>query len=153
MSVIVLCFIVLSCSANFSFEIIDPINDEEVTYPNNSLYEGLSGLFDVTLFTVEAEESSLTFSLKFNNLPNPLESPFGFTFPLIHIYVHTQPPGSYRVEKEGICSVISNSKLSLDPRYSCSFMVCIFTQAHCKIKTTRNLCARRKINFLWNRSV
>ena len=89
---------------------------------------GMEGenLFDLHRFQVSSErEGSILFTFELVNLPNPLQLPLGFSYPLIHVYIHPGGPGSWRVHTPPHArrSPLSNPGVALDPRYYWVHMV------------------------------
>lgn len=96
------------------FSITDPTGDDygpgTYKYPTNEVFRFHKGLFDITGFSVkrDGEDYLLRFSLK--KLTNPWKGKFGFSLPLIQLYIDNQEGGSTELFKEG-------ANVRLDPRY------------------------------------
>ena len=113
--------------------LIDEANDEYGTYPTDvSLFppnqQRLFDLLELQVLAADEEENSsttTTYRLKLANLWNPQTAPFGWTHPLIQVYVFSEPSGSWRVPKstEQQQPLVGNPSLLLDERYRWSHLV------------------------------
>ena len=125
-ALLLFCCLPAFCFADYSFRLEDERGDEEGIYPLAPEFEGESGLFDLLSFQVEQSSlGSLLFEFEFEKLTNPRNATFGFTYPLIQVYIHTNAPGSWRVQKPvgSSSSTLGNPSVALDERYVWERMV------------------------------
>lgn len=78
------------------FEILDPEGDDygpgTYVYPKAEVFK--KGVFDVTKFTLRADNETLEFEIQFKNLgDNPWNGPYGFCLQVIQVYMDTAPGG------------------------------------------------------------
>lgn len=115
-----------SNGAEYSFSISDAAGDEEAIYPLSEEFRDKDGLFDILNFSVEANnDTTLEFTIEFVHLSNPRNGSLGFSYPVIEIYTHPSPPGSWRVGKDGATTkqAPSNMNSLIDDRYAWNSMV------------------------------
>lgn len=88
------------------FAMTDPIGDERgpgtYTYPTHEHFAPYKGLFDITEFRV-IDQDARTYRLYFNfvALPNPWRSIYGFSHPLIQVYIDNAKGGSTELFRRG----------------------------------------------------
>jgi hypothetical protein len=122
--------------ATVLFSANDASNDEFGTYPTDATLfpANQTSLFDLRAFSVSSrayldandrERAYVAMHFEFANLWNALDAPFGFTHPLIHVYLVGEPAGSWRIPKSSVDTtpLISNPSLELDDRYRWNYMV------------------------------
>jgi carbohydrate-binding DOMON domain-containing protein len=102
---------------------LDPVGDERGVYPTGEAFTQHPGVFDITEFQITGTTSDIDISFTFTSLDNPENAPNGFTFPIIQVYFHTSPRGSYRVIKHGYTQPIGNANIILDTQYQWNLMV------------------------------
>jgi alpha-amylase/alpha-mannosidase (GH57 family) len=78
------------------FEILDPHDDDygpgTYVYPKADVFK--EGIFDITKFTIRANDEVLEFEFQFKNLGgNPWNGPYGFCLQVIQVYMDTAPGG------------------------------------------------------------
>lgn len=85
-------------------ELEDTANDDygpgNYQYPNNEVFEE-KGLFDITSFSITDKDQEYLFEVGFNNLTDPWNSKYGFSHPLIEIYIDNVEGGSKELLKKG----------------------------------------------------
>jgi len=98
----------------FIFSIEDPLRDDfgpgTYYYPGNETFEPYYGLFDIIKFELVALKDYYLFKLYFDSLNDPWASKYGFSLPLIEIYIDNAKGGSTEVFREG-------ANVSFDPRH------------------------------------
>lgn len=86
------------------FTIEDPAGDDfgpgTYEYPtHNIFYE--KGIFDILKFSIFDNDSKYVLSFKFNKLIDPWESKFGFSMPLLQLYIDNKEGGISELFREG----------------------------------------------------
>lgn len=119
-------FIVLSyfslpsnAQGNILLELEDPLNDDygpgTYGYPTNEAFQG-EGLFDISYFSIRDMGDKYQLNFTFQNLIDPWNSKYGFSLPLIELYIGEKGTGSTDLYREG-------ANIRLDPRYPWSRML------------------------------
>ncbi len=109
---IVLIFIIFSPQpaeaeddAAWEYTLEDPAGDDygpgSYQYPDSEVFSEKEGLFDLLEFQVIEEDDKQQFKFKFENLTDPWDGKFGFSLPLIQIYVDNDEGGSEGLFQEG----------------------------------------------------
>jgi len=112
--IITLFYFCTQVKAEIILSIIDPAGDDygtgNYTYPQADVFQKGKGLFDITAFNIIEETSKYEFQLKFNELIDVWDSTFGFSLPLIEIYIDNAKGGSFELFSEG-------ANVKLNPAY------------------------------------
>ncbi len=86
------------------FSIDDPSGDDfgpgTYRYPTNKAFQG-EGLFDINRFSIKEEGDLYIFRFSFQNLTDPWKSKYGFSLPLIQLYIDNTEGGSVELFREG----------------------------------------------------
>jgi len=100
-------------------EVDDQLNDDygpgTYQYPTDKAFQG-EGLFDITSFSISRIGEKYRFNLSFVNLTDPWRSKYGFSLPLIEIYIGKKGTGISELYKEG-------ANINLDPDYPWSTLL------------------------------
>ena len=100
-------------------EIDDPLNDDygpgTYQYPTDEAFQE-KGLFDITSFSISRSGEKYRFKLVFANLTDPWGSKFGFSLPLIEMYIGKRGSGITELYKEG-------ANIKLDPNFPWSTLL------------------------------
>lgn len=96
------------------FQMTDPVGDElgpgTYKYPTHEHFSPFKGLFDLMEFqVVDQDATTYRLNFKFVTLPNPWRSSYGFSHPLIQLYIDNAKGGSTELFRRGAC-------IKLDPR-------------------------------------
>lgn len=90
---------------SWSFEIDDPVGDDygpgNYRYPEDEIFSSHEGLFDIKSFQIKEAEDDYIFEFEFVKLTDPWNSKFGFSHPLIEIYIDNQEKGSTELLEDG----------------------------------------------------
>lgn len=101
-------------TGEFFFSIDDSEGDDfgpgTYEYPGDEVFQPYQGLFDITNFAIGKDKGKYIFRFRFKQLKDPWNSKFGFSLPLIHLYIDNQKGGSTELYKKGAC-------VRLDKRY------------------------------------
>ncbi|QTL97037.1 hypothetical protein GM661_03110 [Iocasia frigidifontis] len=101
-------------TGEFFFSIDDPEGDDfgpgTYEYPSDEVFQPYQGLFDITNFAIAKDEGQYIFRFRFKQLKDPWNSKFGFSLPLIHLYIDNQRGGSTELFKKG-------ARVRLDEHY------------------------------------
>ena len=65
-------------------------------YPRHQHFQEEKGLWDLRFFVVEDKDDFYYFHFSFQSLPDPWSGFFGFSHPLIHLYIDNAPGGEER---------------------------------------------------------
>lgn len=99
---------------NLIFSRIDPANDDYgpgyYHYPQHKIFNMKKGLFDITDFKIYEENYYYEIQLKFTDLVDVWNSRYGFSMPLIEIYIDNQEGGSTRLFEKG-------ANVKLNPKF------------------------------------
>ncbi|MFW6389821.1 MAG: glucodextranase DOMON-like domain-containing protein [Halanaerobiales bacterium] len=89
---------------NLFFSINDAEGDDygpgSYLYPENEVFND-NQLFDITKFEIEQSSINYKFIFTFKKLPDPWQSQFGFSLPLIQLYIDNRKGGATRVFDDG----------------------------------------------------
>jgi len=100
-------------------EVDDQLNDDygpgTYQYPTDKAFQG-EGLFDITSFSISEVGEEYRFNISFANLTDPWRSKYGFSLPLIEIYIGKKGTGISDLRKEG-------ANVNLDPEYPWSTLL------------------------------
>ena len=100
---------------NWTYSIQDQIADDygpgTYQYPTSKIFSTQKGLFDLQQFTVKELNENYILKFKFGNLTDPWESKFGFSLPLIELYIDNQKGGAKELFQKG-------ANVKLDPEHS-----------------------------------
>ncbi|MEJ6950284.1 glucodextranase DOMON-like domain-containing protein [Natronospora cellulosivora (SeqCode)] len=104
----------LLANDNLLINISDPVGDDfgpgTYKYPANEIFAS-EGLFDITNFAIRRLGENYRFEFTFNQLNDPWNSQYGFSLPLIHLYLaNDEDNGSYELFQEG-------ANVRLNPKY------------------------------------
>ncbi|MCK4258595.1 MAG: hypothetical protein KAX49_06430 [Halanaerobiales bacterium] len=87
------------------FEMKDPVGDDwgpgYYTYPKHQHFQPFKGLFDLTRFAITDIGSDYLLEFDFGKVDDPWNSKFGFSHPLIQIYIDNLPGGSVELFRPG----------------------------------------------------
>lgn len=101
-------------------DIEDPIGDDygpgTYLYPTNNQFWPYHGLLDIERFKIQANQNFIRFLITFGQITNPWKAPFGFSHPLIEIYIDYRPGGRRR-------PLFPGAKVVFSPRASWDKMV------------------------------
>ena len=118
-------FFILSCLLLFSlgveaeegvwsYTIRDEVGDDYGSggyqYPENEIFEPYEGLFDIKNFSIRESGDNYILEFEFAKITDPWQSNFGFSLPLIEIYIDNGEGGSTELIEEG-------ANVKLDPDY------------------------------------
>lgn len=70
-------------------------------YPLNDIFQNKGHLFDIKSFTIYEAEEKYMFSFAFNQLTDPWEAKYGFSLPLLELYIDNQDGGSSELFHSG----------------------------------------------------
>lgn len=91
----------------------DPVGDDHgpgtFVYATNPVFDA-EGLFDLTEYTIFDQEGSWLLIFEFAALPNPWKAPFGFSHPILNIYMDVKPGGETSTHKDGDAMQVQFSK-------------------------------------------
>ncbi|MFW6389730.1 MAG: glucodextranase DOMON-like domain-containing protein [Halanaerobiales bacterium] len=117
--IIIIFFLFFSTTLIFAEEgilldISDPTGDDygpgTYQYPTNEIYS-IEGLFDISNFVINQDEEYYIFEFTFTKLTDPWNSEFGFSLPLIHLYLaNNEDSVSTELFQEG-------ANVKLNPEY------------------------------------
>jgi len=79
----------------------DDFGPGSYNYPLNDIFQNKGHLFDIKSFTIYESEDKYKFSFAFNQLTDPWESKYGFSLPLIELYIDNQDGGSSELFHSG----------------------------------------------------
>lgn len=128
-SKVVLCFFVLTifffinnlalAEENYILEIDDPLSDDfgpgNYEYPTDDAFNE-EGLFDIKSFSIKTVGEKYRLSFAFSKLNDPWGSKFGFSLPLIELYIGKKEEGITDLYREG-------ANVRLDPDYPWNIML------------------------------
>ncbi|MFW5985924.1 MAG: glucodextranase DOMON-like domain-containing protein [Halanaerobiales bacterium] len=87
------------------YEATDPAGDDfgpgSYSYPTHQVFNPHQGLFDLTYFSIESRGNSYIFTFTLGVLTDPWDSHYGFSMPLIQIYIDNERGGSTELFREG----------------------------------------------------
>ncbi|MFN2340767.1 MAG: glucodextranase DOMON-like domain-containing protein [Halanaerobium sp.] len=87
------------------FNHLDGIGDDygpgNYYYPQNQIFQNKGNLFDLKTMTIFESESEYKFRFSFSELTDPWGAKFGFSLPLLEIYIDNQPAGSNQLFHSG----------------------------------------------------
>ena len=99
---------------NWSLSIQDEVNDDHgpgtYQYPTNEIFASYEGLFDLQQFNIKELKDEYLLSFKFGKLTDPWDSKFGFSLPLIELYIDNQEGGEKELFQKG-------ANVKLDPEH------------------------------------
>lgn len=82
------------------FAISDPVGDDHgpgtYNYPRHSDFAPYHGLLDITQFSIERTEEYYYLVFSFEKLTNPWNKEYGFSHPLLELYIDNKEDGSGR---------------------------------------------------------
>lgn len=79
----------------------DDFGPGDYEYPLNHIFHQADNLFDIQALTIFESEHSYRFRFSFGNLTDPWDSEYGFSLPLIEIYLDNQSSGADQPFHEG----------------------------------------------------
>merc|ERR1712137_755407 len=116
-----LAYALLSPTLAYSFALEDAVGDVASTQWPLPLQQLEEGELDLQHVMVSTEETgAVLFDLQFaGNLSNLHQAPLGFSVPLVQIYLHPAPPGSWRIYVPPGASrePLSNPNIQLSDQY------------------------------------
>ena len=122
-----LAYALLSPTLAYSFALEDAVGDVASTQWPLPLQQLEEGELDLQHVMVSTEETgAVLFDLQFaGNLSNLHQAPLGFSVPLVQIYLHPAPPGSWRIYVPPGASrePLSNPNIQLSDQYYWEHMV------------------------------
>jgi carbohydrate-binding DOMON domain-containing protein len=87
------------------FNHLDGIGDDygpgDYDYPQNHIFQNKGRLFDLKSMTIFEGENEYKVRFSFSNLTDPWGAKYGFSLPLIEIYIDYQNGGSNQIFQEG----------------------------------------------------
>jgi carbohydrate-binding DOMON domain-containing protein len=87
------------------FAITDPVGDDNgpgtYQYPTNEVFRSDQGLFDLTGFSIKNDGEDYLLRFSFAELTDPWKGKFGFSLPLIQVYIDNLEGGSIELFREG----------------------------------------------------
>lgn len=87
------------------FNHLDGIGDDygpgSYQYPQNHIFQNKKGLFDLKALTIFENEKNYKFRFSFVKLTDPWGSEYGFSLPLVEIYLDNQAGGSNELFEKG----------------------------------------------------
>jgi len=108
---VILLFLIIMISSAYSadYEVIfnhtDPVNDDygpgNYQYPQNEIFQNDGNLFDIKAFTIMESEKDYLFRFSFSSLTDPWDAKYGFSLPLIELYIDNQSGGSSQLFHKG----------------------------------------------------
>lgn len=97
---------------SWNFTIDDPVGDDygpgNYKYPEDEIFSSYQGLFDIKKFNIIETKNDYIFEFKFVKLTDPWNSKYGFSHPLIELYIDNKEKGSTELIEDG-------ANISLDP--------------------------------------
>jgi len=104
----------VQADGNLIFFVVDPAGDDHgpgyYLYPEHAVFQQGKGLFDVVEFKIYEESTYYEFQFEFINLVDVWNSRFGFSLPMIQIYIDNKKGGSIALFEKG-------AKVTLNPKY------------------------------------
>lgn len=83
----------------------DPKGDDHgpgtYTYPTDPVFHQEPGIFDLLNYSIYDAGKNWLLVFEFTSLPNPWNAPYGFSHPLINIYLDTEPGGAVEAADGG----------------------------------------------------
>jgi len=83
----------------------DPRGDDHgpgsYTYPTDPVFHQEPGIFDLLNYSIYDDGKNWLLVFEFTSLPNPWNAPFGFSHPLINVYLDTAPGGAIEAADGG----------------------------------------------------
>ncbi len=83
----------------------DPAGDDygpgTYEYPENKVFKPYQGLFDITGFKIKEEDENYIFIFDFGKITDPWDSKFGFSLPLLELYIDNEAGGEDSLFQEG----------------------------------------------------
>lgn len=105
---------VIQAEDDVLFSRIDPTGDDygpgHYRYPQHPVFQNYDGLFDIIEFKVLELEKKYEFQFKFTKLVDVWNSRYGFSLPLIEIYIDNEKGGSTELLEKG-------ANVRLNPEY------------------------------------
>ncbi len=112
--VIYLSLPVIAEDKNAIFTIEDPAADDcgpcYYNYPTDEVFHPYEGLFDIRKMTIIDNNDKYLFKLYFTEVTDPWESKYGFSMPLIELYIDNEKGGCKELFKDG-------ANIKLDPNH------------------------------------
>ena len=106
----IFCFFILSTAVNAGssrviFNHLDGVGDDygpgDYQYPKNHIFQNKGHLFDLKSMTIFEMENNYKFRFSFSNLTDPWGAEYGFSLPLIELYIDNQNGGSNQIFDSG----------------------------------------------------
>jgi len=99
---------------NVIFSRIDPAGDDygpgNYKYPQHQVFQQAEGLFDILSFKIVELEETYEFQFEFTKLVDVWNSRYGFSLPLIELYIDNEKEGSTELFENG-------ARVRLNPEY------------------------------------
>ncbi len=99
---------------NIIFSVDDPAGDDcgpcYYNYPTNKIFSPFSGLYDIRNFSLIDDNENYIYEFHFTEITDPWNSRFGFSMPLIELYIDNDSGGSTKLFEEG-------ANIRLDPEH------------------------------------
>ena len=99
---------------SWSYTIRDAVGDDygpgNYQYPENKIFAPYEGLFDIKKFSIKESGENYILEFEFVKITDPWQSNFGFSLPLIEIYIDNGEGGSTELIEKG-------ANVKLDPDY------------------------------------
>lgn len=105
-----LCLFILAAAVNAAnkrviFNHLDGAGDDygpgDYHYPQNHIFQNKGRLFDLKAVTIFESESEYQIRFSFSNLTDPWGAEYGFSLPLIELYLDNQEGGSNKLFHDG----------------------------------------------------
>lgn len=89
----------------WSFTLKDEVGDDygpgDYKYPQDQVFAPYKGLFDLLQFSIRESGSNYILNFEFVELKDPWQSNYGFSLPLIEIYIDNEKGGSEKIIEKG----------------------------------------------------
>jgi carbohydrate-binding DOMON domain-containing protein len=96
------------------YSTVDPGDDDHgpgyYLYPEHEVFQQKEGIFDLIEFKIYEEDAQYEFQFEFTNIIDVWNSRFGFSMPMIQIYIDNEKGGSIALFEEG-------AQVKLNPEY------------------------------------
>jgi len=108
--ILIICLLYLTSAVNADdykviFNQIDGVGDDygpgDYQYPQNHIFQNRGHLFDLKSLTIFEGKADYKLRFSFSNLTDPWGAEFGFSLPLIELYLDTQSGGSNQLFYDG----------------------------------------------------
>src|SRR6056297_974732 len=106
----IICFFLLASAVNAEdykviFNHLDGVGDDygpgDYYYPQNHIFQNRGNLFDLKSLTIFENKEEYKYRFSFSNLTDPWGAKYGFSLPLIEVYIDNQAGGSNKLFHSG----------------------------------------------------